>query len=264
MAVSSIKVPEELSEFLEVQDCSDFNDRRYYVTQDQVDLIKDILKMRKVTSVMRDELGIGYLNSTLLYGPTGTGKTTMCRYIAYKLNLQFAYINFAQLIDGMFGSTTRNLDKIFRFMAGNECVFVLDEIDCIATKRGNESAASGGELSRITVTLMQELDYFRAHKVDSIIIGCTNVIETLDPALRSRFAMEKEICNLTNPEKEGFLRKYLEDAGVPYDPENIRSYCAGNSMVTQRKMESDMIRAIATWVANDKKGTINIKSIRES
>lgn len=261
MAESRIKVPDNIKEFLEIENCADFNENRYFVTQDQVDLIKDILRMRKITQEMREVHKIDYLNSTLLFGPTGTGKTTLCRYIAHKLDLDFAYVNFAKLVDGMFGNTARNLDRVFKFMTSIECIFVLDEIDCIATKRGNESAASGGELSRITITLMQELDYFKSHKVDSVIIGCTNVVDTLDPALRSRFAMEKEIRLLSNQEKEGFLVKYLKDVGIPFSMDNIREYCARNSMVTQRKMESDMIRAIATWLLNNKEQPFIIKKV---
>lgn len=261
MTETRIKVPEDIKSFLEVENCSDFNENRYFIIQEQVDLIKEILRMRNVTEEIRNVHKIGYLNSTLLYGPTGTGKTTLCKFIAYKLNLDFAYVNFAKVVDGMFGNTARNIDKVFKFMADNECVFVLDEIDCIATKRGSESAASGGELSRITITLMQELDYYKSHKVNSIIIGCTNVVDLLDPALRSRFAMEKEIRLLKNDEKKGFCYKYLDDVGVPYDKKNIDLYCSRNNMVTQRKMESDMIRAIARWLLSNKEEPFVLKNI---
>lgn len=43
------------------------------------------------------EYGISYHNSTLLYGVPGTGKTEFARYVAYKLGLPYAYLNFSNL-----------------------------------------------------------------------------------------------------------------------------------------------------------------------
>lgn len=263
MSEAKIIIPTPLKEFLEVEHCDDFPIRRYYVTQEQKDIIEDILRMRRITDEMQ-KMKIPYLNTTILHGPTGTGKTTFCRYIAYKLDLDFAYINFAKLIEGgILGNTARNVSAIFRFMAETECIFVLDEIDCIATKRGNESAATGGEMTRITLTLMQELDYYRKHRVKSVIIACTNRLDMIDPALISRFSIKKEIGPMKNEDKMGYIIKFLEDVGIQYDEQNIRTYCARNSTLKQRNIEADITRCIAKWIENDRKNFV-IDHIRET
>lgn len=254
MSEARIKIPDDIRDFLEVEHCDDFPLSRYYVTDEQRDIIKEILRMRKITNEMQ-KMKIPYLNTTILYGPTGTGKTTFCRYIAHKLDLDFAYINFSKLIEGgVLGNTARNVSAIFRFMADTECVFVLDEIDCIATKRGEESAATGGEMTRITLTLMQELDYYRKHEVKSIVIACTNRVDMLDAALLSRFSIRKEIGAMNNKDKQNYIELFLNDVGVPYDEGNLRTYCARNSTLKQRNIEADIIRCIAKWLENGRKG----------
>lgn len=261
MSKARIEIPEHLKGLLEAEHCDDFPLSRYYVTQQQKDIIENILRIQRLTEEMH-KMGLSYLNTTLLYGASGTGKTTFGRYIAYKLDKDFVYINFAKLIDGIFGNTARNISEIFRFMADADCIFMMDEIDCISQKRGTESSATGGEISRITVTLMQELDYYRKNKVKTIIIGATNRRDIMDEALLSRFSLPVELKSLKNDEKEAYIKLFLDDVGVPYDITNIKEYCARNTTVRQRNVEADMIRCIAKWI-EDGKEKFYLEHIRE-
>lgn len=241
-----IKIPEDIAPYLEINDCSSFPISRYYVTKDMDDILKEIVKMHETAQKLQ-EMGISYLNSTILYGPPGTGKTTAARYIAYKLKKPLAKINFAQLIGGEFGTTAKNLSAIFRFIADIDCIFLLDEIDCVGLKRGTESAATGGELARVTITLMQELDYFQDQKLKVILMAATNRIDILDEALVSRFS-QHQLKPLTNEDTENYAKKFLDDVGVPYDEYNIENYAGENSALTQRNVEKDMVRCIAEWL----------------
>ena len=261
MAEPRMTIPDEIKDFVEVENCDDFNEAKYFLTQRQIDIIKDIVKAQKVTAEMHN-LGFDYVNTTLLYGPPGTGKTTFARFTAKQLDIDFVYINFVKLMEGgIFGNTAANLTKVFDFVSENECLFMLDEIDYIATKRTEEGQSTGKELSRITTTLMQNLDICKKKRTETIIMAATNIVQNLDDALRSRFSIEREFPLLTNPEKEQFCIKYLKSALIPYNIDNIRNYVARNSRVTQRRMESDMQRAIAEWIYNDKEGEIEVKSI---
>lgn len=252
MSEARIIIPDNIKPFLEVEYCDDFPINRYYLSEGQKIIFNEIIKMKEIANAM-NELGIDYLNTTLLYGPTGTGKTTFGRYMAYQLNTDFAYINFAKLVDGVFGNTSRNIASIFDFIVETKCILMLDEIDCITQKRGTESAATGGELSRITITLMQELDKLKKKKVHSIIIAATNCIETMDPAFISRFALQRKVKQLTKPEEEAYIVKYLNDVNVPYDINDIKMYCNRNPVIKQRNIENDIIQSIAEWILNEKK-----------
>lgn len=253
-----ISIPENIAPYLEIEDCSSFPMSRYYATKDMDDILNDIVRMQRTAEKLQ-KMGISYLNSTILYGVPGTGKTTAARYIAYKLGKPLAKINFAQLLGGEFGTTAKNISAIFRFIADVDCIFLMDEIDCVGVKRGTESAVTGGELARVTITIMQELDYYRDHKLKAILMSATNRIDILDEALVSRFSIQHQLKPLTNEDTENYVKKFLDDVKVPYDEYNIEDYAGENSALTQRNVEADMVRCIAEWV--DKGGDFVLNHI---
>lgn len=256
MAKAKITLPEDIAKFVEIESCSDFNINRYFVTQTQIDIINDIQRNGELGLKLK-EYKVDYVNTTLLYGPTGTGKTTFARFVSKTLNKDFAYLNFSSLMDGGFGNTERNLSKVFRYMTSLDCIFMIDEIDCIATSR---TTSTNDTLKSITIALMQELDYCKSHNPKAIILAATNVVDNLDPALLSRFSIKKEIPLLNNEEKLGFVCKYLNDLDVPYNVDQVREYIARNSRVTQRIMEQDIIRALISWIDNNKESFVTLKA----
>ena len=252
MSETKLEIPENLRGFLEIENESDFNISRYYVTDVQDKLINGIIDMQSLSDKMH-EYNLPYLNSTLLYGPPGNGKTTFAKYVAYTMNIYFIYINFATLVDGVFGKTAQRIHDIFRFVADNECIFMLDELDCIAVRRGTEAAATGGELSRITITLMQEMDYYKRHDAKAIILAATNRDDLLDPALVSRFSLKFKMPTPTIDEKLGYIVQFLGTIdGIRYNKDNIKQYCYDHSTLYQRNIEADLTRCLADWI---KRGT---------
>lgn len=254
------EIPKNLQSYLEVVDPSDFNEERYYMSEDIKKLYDTIISNKKLTKRIH-ELGFNYINTTLLFGPPGTGKTFFSKYVAYKQNIPLVYVSFAKMMGG-YGDANKVISDIFRFIVDKECVFLLDEIDCIARKRAKEASDTALTMAGTTITIMQELDYMRTHEVDSIIIGATNRRDTLDDALLSRFALKYEMKPLSNLDKEKYLKNALDDAGIPYDPDQIRLYCARNSLVEQRNLELDMIQGIARWIENGEKGYVFIEHIK--
>lgn len=251
-----ITIPDDIAKFVEAENCDNFNVDRYFITQTQIDIINDIEKNGQLAEKLH-EYNVDYVNTTLLYGPTGTGKTTFARFVANRLDKDFVYLNFSSLMDGGFGNTERNLSKVFRYMTAQDCIFMVDEIDCIATSR---TASTNDTLKSITIALMQELDHCKSHNPKAIILAATNVVDNLDPALLSRFSIKKEIPLLNNEEKLGFVLKYLNDLDVPYNVDQLREYIARNSRVTQRVMEQDIIRALIAWIDSEKEGFINVQA----
>lgn len=199
-----VKVPFHLQNMLETDSIENFRDDRFYLSSRESKILDSILSCEKVSNKMR-ELGIRFLNSTLLVGESGVGKTMFVKYLAKKLDLPFIYVNFSYLIDCKLGQTSSNLRDVFRYANSNKCVLMLDEIDCIATTRKGGDGPDR-EFSNITITLLQELDKLNG---DVIVVAATNVENIIDKAVKRRFVNIHRVEYLSSNENEQLIKQYL-------------------------------------------------------
>lgn len=207
-----IELPQNLKGIINVEDVSlSFKENRYYVSGREKQVFDEIIKAKTVCQKLA-EMGIPYLNTTLLYGESGTGKTTFGRYVAYKEGFPFCYLNFSSLIDSLMGGTSKNISKVFSYAVENPCVLMLDEIDCISIRRSTNGNADGvgGEMARTTIALMQEFDKLSN---DVIVIGATNRMDRMDEALLRRFTRKHEVKRLSEHERWKMGMKFFCDVG---------------------------------------------------
>ena len=231
-----IELPFELRGILKMEDVStSFNKKRYYITDREKEVFNQIDAANNTNKKLK-ELGIKYQNTTLLYGESGTGKTTFGRYVAYELGLPFAYINLSQCIDCHLGATSKNIDKIFNYVANQKCVLMLDEIDAIALKRGKEDL---GEMARIVISLMQSFDLLDN---EVIVIAATNRKDMIDEALIRRFSIIHEVKRLEQGEVQDLIVKYLNDVNVKFEAENIAEYSQTHNK--QSEIVKDIVKGI--------------------
>ena len=240
-----IELPHDLKNILYVEDVSNsFHEDRYYLSDREKEVYKNIIRMKKVNERLM-EMEIPYINSTLLYGESGTGKTTFGRYVAFKTGLPFCHLNFSNLVESYMGNTSKNISKAFSFAISNPCVFMLDEIDCISIRRSgaDSSGGTGGEMARITITLMQEFDKLTN---DIIVIGATN---RKDEALLRRFSSRHEVKVLNNEEKIAMIRKYLSDVNMRFEEYEIEELAKSNQ--NQSALINELIRMISVKILNE-------------
>jgi SpoVK/Ycf46/Vps4 family AAA+-type ATPase len=243
-----MELPYDLKNILYVEDVSNsFKEGRYFLSARESTVFKNIVRMKKVNEKLMS-MAIPYLNSTLLYGESGTGKTTFGKYIAYKTGLPFCYLNFSNLVDSHMGSTSKNISKAFSYAISNPCVFMLDEIDCISIRRSGvkSSDGSGGEMARITITMMQEFDKLTN---DVIVVGATNRKDRIDEALLRRFSLKHEVKVLDNEEKTELINKYLSDIKISFSDTEIRELVKNNE--NQSILLNELIRTIALKITDD-------------
>ena len=231
-----IELPYEIKGILRMEDVSTtFNENRYFLTDAEKEIFNQI-SMDKNTNEKLSEMGIRYLNSTLLYGESGTGKTTFGKYVAYKLGLPFAYLNFSQCISSYLGATSKNIEKVFDYVAKQKCVLMLDEVYAIGIKRGKEDL---GEMSRIVIGLMQSFDLLEN---DIIVIGATNRKDMIDEALIRRFSIKHEVKVLNNNNAYRLITNFLDDLKIEYDDDDILDYVETNHK--QSEIIKDVIKSI--------------------
>lgn len=240
-----IELPYYLNGILKMENVStSFNENRYFLSSREQEIFKQICTMKNTNSQL-SEMGIRYLNSTLLYGESGTGKTTFGKYVAYKLDLPFAYLNFSHCISSLLGETSKNIEKVFDYVSKQKCVFMIDEIDAIGIKRGKEDL---GEMARVTIGLMQSLDLLQN---DIVLIGATNRKDMIDEALLRRFSTKHEIKVLNKYEAAFLIEMFLQDLKIEYSKENIQDYANNHSK--QSEIISDVVKEIVKMLNEKEK-----------
>lgn len=247
-----IELPYDLKGILKMEDVStSFNENRYYLTEREKKIFEQI-EMANNTNKKLTEIGIRYLNSTLLYGESGTGKTTFGKYVAYKLGLPFAYLNFSQCISSYLGSTSKNIEKVFDYVTKQKCVLMLDEVDAIGIKRGKEDL---GEMSRIVIGLMQSFDLLEN---DVIVIGATNRKDMIDEALIRRFSIIHEVEALNANNTYNLIINYLDDLKIDYDDDNILDYINTKQTHKQSEIIKDIIKSVVSMINKEKEFILNV------
>lgn len=119
----------------------------------------------------------------LFYGPPGCGKTLLAKAIANECQTNFISVKGPELLTMWFGESEANVREIFdKSRQSAPCVLFFDELDSIATQRGNSVGDAGGAADRVLNQLLTEMDGMTAKKT-VFIIGATNRPDIIDPAL---------------------------------------------------------------------------------
>lgn len=235
-----LELPYRVKELLYVEyPAADFQENRYYLTEREGELVDYITRMNEVSQQL-SELHISFQNSILLEGQSGSGKTTFARYLAYKLEKPLVYVDLSKIINSHLGRTQKNLGEIFSSLKELDCIFFLDEVDAIASKRSAGQSGADKEISRATVVLMSEIDKLKS---DCVLLAATNIPEDLDPALLRRFSRIHKVEYLSQEEAEMLTLMILEDIGIDFDCNQINGFVRGFTKT------SDITREITSAIA---------------
>ncbi|KAI3867002.1 hypothetical protein MKX03_022045 [Papaver bracteatum] len=132
---------------------------------------------------MFKKFGMSPSKGVLLYGPPGCGKTLLARAIANECQANFISIKGPELLTMWFGESEANVRGIFdKARQSAPCILFFDELDSIATQRGNSVGDAGDAGDRVLNQLLTEMDGVNAKKT-VFIIGATNRPDVIDPAL---------------------------------------------------------------------------------
>lgn len=248
-----MELPSDIQNLLFKEDVSGtFIPERYYVSDREASLTERILCKNRSAQRLGNA-GINYLNATLLYGESGTGKTQFGRYLAYTMGVPFCYFNLSRTVDSLMGGTSKNLNKVFNYIKGTPCVFMIDELDAVSSNRArSDSTSASGEMNRTTISLMQNLDQLSS---DVVLLAATNRPELIDDAVKRRFPIWHEVQVLSPDELLQMSEHFLADVRahadfhVEYDKGELVRYCG--SGVKQSEVIDMLTESLAEAVEKD-------------
>lgn len=175
--------------------------------------IREMIELPLKYPEIFNRLGIEAPKGVLLYGPPGTGKTLIARAVANETDAHFIHVNGPEIINKYYGESEARLREIFDTASKNApSIIFLDEIDAISPKR---ESVSGDVEKRVVAQLLALMDGMK-DRGQVIVIGATNLPNSIDPALRRPGRFDREI-EIGIPNQKGrlqILQVYTRDMPI--------------------------------------------------
>lgn len=182
--------------------------------KNEVSRLREMIELPLRHPELFKRLGVEAPKGVLLHGPPGTGKTLLAKAVAHETNANFYTIGGPEIMSKFYGESEERLREIFKKAEENApAIIFIDEIDSIAPKREEVS----GEVERRVVAQLLSLMDGMSSRGKVVVIGATNRINAIDPALRrpGRFDREMEIGV---PDREGRLEiLQIHTRGMPLE-----------------------------------------------
>ena len=140
------------------------------------------LPLRRPEALAR--LGARAQRGAVLYGPPGSGKTTLARAAAAEAGVPLVPLSGADLFSMYVGEGERLLRRAFkRARSAAPAILFLDEADALGVHRHGHSGSGGGDAGqRLLATLLTEMDGVSGGG-GVVVIAATNRPDMIDAAL---------------------------------------------------------------------------------
>jgi len=166
---------------------------------EELQRIREMIELPLKHPELFRHLGIDPPKGVILYGPPGTGKTLIAKAIANETGAHFISINGPEIMSKFYGESEARLREVFQEAEQNApSIIFIDELDAIAPKR---SEVTGEVERRVVSQLLALMDGLKG-RGQVIVIGATNRIEAIDPALRRPGRFDREI-RIGVPDRNG-------------------------------------------------------------
>ncbi len=143
----------------------------------------------------------------LFYGPSGTGKTMMAKALANSVKAPLLPIRATTLIGEYVGDGARQIHRLYdKAEELAPCIVFIDEFDAIALSRSYQEIR--GDVTEIVNALLTEMDGINDRE-GICTIAVTNMCDSIDPAIRSRFEEEIEFTLPNEQERYQMLKQYI-------------------------------------------------------
>ena len=180
---------------------------------EELELIREMVELPLSEPDLFRRLGVDPPRGVLLHGPPGTGKTLIAKAVANEVSASFFDISGPEIVSKYKGDSEERIrEKFAEARQNSPAILFIDEIDSIAGARDDDADME----NRVVAQLLTELDGLTGRE-EVIVIGATNRVDAIDPALRRGGRFDREI-EIGVPNEEG--RREILDVhtlGMPLD-----------------------------------------------
>lgn len=169
-----------------------------------------------VVDIVRDKaryaaLGVGFPSAVVLHGPPGCGKTFAVDQLVEFLGWPCFEVDASSVASPYIHETSRKVSQIFdKAMQSAPSVLVIDEMEAFLADRESGSGSSHHRVEEVAEFLRRIPE---SAKNEVLIVGMTNRLEMIDPAImrRGRFDHVIAVEMATDEEVKTLLDKLLSE-----------------------------------------------------
>lgn len=169
-------------------------------------------ELREVREFLADpkryaRLGARVPKGVLLYGPPGSGKTLLSKAVASEAGVPFFACSGSEFVEMFAGLGARRVRQLFQEAKKHApSIVFIDELDAVGGQRakGGPGDSAQREADQTLIQILNEMDGFEVSEHPVIVIGATNRIESLDPALIRPGRFDRHIA-VDPPDRRGRL-----------------------------------------------------------
>jgi transitional endoplasmic reticulum ATPase len=180
--------------------------------KDELQRVREMIELPMRHPELFQKLGIEPPKGVLLFGPPGTGKTLIAKAVASESGAHFISIAGPEVISKYYGESEQKLREIFEEAEESApSIIFIDELDSITPRR---EEVTGEVERRVVAQLLTMMDGLE-ERGQVVVIGATNRVDAIDPALRrpGRFDREIEIGVPSEPDRIDILK--IHTRGMP-------------------------------------------------
>jgi len=180
--------------------------------KDELQRVREMIELPMRHPELFQKLGIEPPKGVLLFGPPGTGKTLIAKAVASESGAHFISIAGPEVISKYYGESEQKLREIFEEAESNApSIIFIDELDSITPRR---EEVTGEVERRVVAQLLTMMDGLE-ERGQVVVIGATNRVDAIDPALRrpGRFDREIEIGVPSEPDRIEIMK--IHTRGMP-------------------------------------------------
>ncbi|XP_074108442.1 ATPase family AAA domain-containing protein 2-like [Cotesia typhae] len=163
--------------------------------QKHIEIVKEMILFPLVYGELYSKFNLKPPRGLLFYGPPGTGKTLVASALAVECSHSERKVAFisrkgSDCLSKYVGESERKLRKIFHTAQQTKpCIIFFDEVDGLAPTRSSRQDFVHASVVSTLLALMDGLD----NNSEIIVVGATNRLEAIDPALRRPGRFDREL-----------------------------------------------------------------------